>query len=182
MLGLMPFAFSVSAANSRISVTLMLILSSINFKISVTNRIPSVSYFTVLDKYVFPALVYLVTLVIYHSIIGSTFLSKFPFENVTSADRIVFFTVFGIYFSLSMIYLIYFLSKLMKQKRIEKEFMRQSELGLAAFNLHIPKTSSYKKAIANSTKHPNTYKSVKVKGDFKRPVIIIDKFYSIKCN
>lgn len=177
MLGLMPFAFNVSASNSRISVTLMLILSSINFKISVTNRIPSVSYFTVLDKYALPALIYLGTLVIYHAIIGSTFISS-SFKNVIFIDRIVFYSVSGIYLSLSVIYLIYFLSKLIKQKRIEKEFMRQSELGLAAFSLHVPKTT----ANIHSKKQPNITKSIKVKGDFKRPVIIIDKFYSIKYN
>ena len=58
-LGLMPFSFSVTSPSSRINSTVMLILSSINFKIAVTTRLPTVSYLTILDKYALPCLLYL---------------------------------------------------------------------------------------------------------------------------
>jgi hypothetical protein len=67
----MPFSFSVTSPNHRINSTVMLILSSINFKIAVTTRLPTVSYLTILDKYALPALIYLGILCCYHACIGN---------------------------------------------------------------------------------------------------------------
>lgn len=69
-LGLMPFSFAASAASTRVATTVTLILSSINFKIAVTTRLPTVSYLTILDWYALPALFYLGALCAYHGIIS----------------------------------------------------------------------------------------------------------------
>lgn len=133
MLAFMPFSFSVTGSNTRIGVILTLMLSSINFKISVTTRIPTVSYFTVLDKYAIPALIYLIILCIYHAIIGSSLFSSLSVTKLNFIDKIVFYSVAGVYFTLSVIYLIYFISKIFKQKRIEKEFQQQSQKPFNSF-------------------------------------------------
>jgi hypothetical protein len=131
MLGFMPFSFSVTVANARIGVILTLMLSSINFKISVTARIPTVSYFTVLDKYAIPALLYLIGLCVYHAIIGSPLLSKVSSKQITYVDKIVFYSVAGIYSAYSFIYVIYFISKIIKQKLLEKQFRLQANNSVA---------------------------------------------------
>ena len=135
MLGLMPFSFSVSVANARIGVILTLLLSSINFKISVTTRIPSVSYFTVLDKYAIPALMYLVALCVYHAIISSPLFSQLPSQTITYIDKIAFYCVVGIYSLYSLAYLIYFICKVAKQKILEKKFREQAANGLVTIQI-----------------------------------------------
>ena len=131
MLGFMPFSFAVTVANARIGVILTLMLSSINFKISVTARIPTVSYFTVLDKYAIPALIYLIALCVYHAIIGSPLMSKVSSKQIVYYDKIVFYSVAGIYGFYTLIYAIYFISKIVKQKVLEKKFRFQANNSVA---------------------------------------------------
>ncbi|CAF1003742.1 unnamed protein product, partial [Brachionus calyciflorus] len=50
-LGFVPFSFQYSAPHFRIQTTCLLILSSINFRWIVTQKLPTVSYLTTLDKY-----------------------------------------------------------------------------------------------------------------------------------
>lgn len=120
----MPFSFSVTSPNTRIGSTVMLILSSINFKIAVTTRLPTVSYLTVLDKYAITALIYLAVLCVYHSIIGSSLFSNA--KNLIFIDRI-FLAIFGGLFVLfHMAYIPYFVFKLSKHKSIEKEVEKEN--------------------------------------------------------
>jgi hypothetical protein len=123
----MPFAFTVTEPNMRIGITIMLMLSSINFKIATTTKIPVVPYFTVLDKYALPALIYLGSLCSYHSIIGSDLFRVFSLETVIYIDRIAFFSIVGAYFTFTLIYFFYFLYKILKQKISEKNFKKQSK-------------------------------------------------------
>ena len=106
----MPFSFIVTSPSLRINSTVILILSSINFKISVTTRLPIVSYLTILDKYAFPALIFMDCLCFYHSIIGS---SLFAHTNLSILEHydgccLIFF---GILFSLFHISYISFFVK-----------------------------------------------------------------------
>jgi hypothetical protein len=128
----MPFSFSISVCNARIGVILTLLLSSINFKISVTSRIPTVSYFTVLDKYAIPALIFLVGLCVYHAIIGSTLFSKVSGKTLVFIDKIALYCIAGIYSLYSLVYLVYFIGKIVKQKILEKKFREQAAAGLGA--------------------------------------------------
>ena len=117
----MPFSFAVNSPSTRIGQTVMLILSSINFKIAVTTRLPTVSYLTILDKYALTALIYLAVLCIYHSIIGSPLLSTNSTSTLNRYDQICL-GVFGFLFiSFHILYTIYFLIKLMKHKKVKKE-------------------------------------------------------------
>jgi hypothetical protein len=51
ILGFVPFSFTYTAPHFRIQTTCLLILSSVNFRWIVTQKLPSVSYLTTLDKY-----------------------------------------------------------------------------------------------------------------------------------
>ena len=122
----MPFAFSVTEPHMRIATTVMLMLSSINFKIAVTTKIPIVSYLTVLDKYALPALIYLGSLCSYHSIIGSNLFNQLPVEKLIFIDRLAMCCIASTYFSFNFSYLIYFIYKVIKQKMAKNEFLYRS--------------------------------------------------------
>lgn len=70
-LGFVPFAFDPNGPQFRCQVTGLLILTSVNFRWLVTQRLPSVPYLTSLDKYAIGNLFHLVIFCVWHSIIGS---------------------------------------------------------------------------------------------------------------
>ena len=60
----------------------VLILTQVNFRWIITQRIPSVPYLTTIDKYAIGNLFFLVGFAFWHAIIGSTM-----FSSYTSNDR-----------------------------------------------------------------------------------------------
>ena len=70
-LGFTPFSFAQGSPQFRCQVTGLLILTSVNFRWSITQRLPCVSYLTSLDKYAIGCLTTLVLFCIWHSLIGS---------------------------------------------------------------------------------------------------------------
>jgi NADH:ubiquinone oxidoreductase subunit 5 (subunit L)/multisubunit Na+/H+ antiporter MnhA subunit len=113
----MPFSFLVTAPNHRINSTVMLILSSINFKIAVTTRLPTVSYLTVLDKYSLTALIYLGVLCSYHSIIGGSLIN-----HPDQYDWIFFIAFAVIYAIFHFFYILYFLKKYFNHKKLKNDY------------------------------------------------------------
>ena len=106
---------------------LLLILSSFNFKLIMTSRLPTVSYLTVFDKYILSALFYLVILCVWHALIGSR-LFLFPDNNRRIAiDFVALYTIAVIYIGFHTAYIPYFLSKLMRQTQVEKEAKEKAE-------------------------------------------------------
>ncbi len=71
----MPFAFDPASPQFRCQVTGLLLLTSVNFRWIVTQRLPSVPYLTSLDKYAICSLLFLVIFCVWHSLIGSTVLT-----------------------------------------------------------------------------------------------------------
>ena len=61
VLGFVPFAFDPNGPQFRCQVTGLLILTSVNFRWIVTQRLPSVPYLTSLDKYAIGSLLFLVS-------------------------------------------------------------------------------------------------------------------------
>lgn len=76
VLGFVPFAFDVSGPQFRCQVTGLLLLTSVNFRWIVTQRLPSVPYLTSLDKYAIGSLFSLVLFCVWHSVIGSNVITK----------------------------------------------------------------------------------------------------------
>lgn len=99
-LGFVPFAFDPSGPQFRCQVTGLLILTSVNFRWLVTQRLPSVPYLTELDKYSIGLLFHLVFFCIWHSIIGSSAIStdKKRFDCYFLFGASVFFTFYNFYY------------------------------------------------------------------------------------
>ena len=115
----MPFSFAVNSPSTRIGQTVMLILSSINFKIAVTTRLPTVSYLTILDKYALTALIYLAVLCIYHSIIGSPLFSSNSTSTLNYYDQIFLIFFACSFFLFHATYAAFFMFKFLKHKKME---------------------------------------------------------------
>ena len=60
-LGFVPFSFDPASPTLRCQVTGLLILTSVNFRWVMTQRLPSVSYLTTFDKYGIGCLLFLVS-------------------------------------------------------------------------------------------------------------------------
>ena len=115
----MPFSFDLKTPFLRINTTVILILSSINFKISVTTRLPIVCYLTVLDRYAFPALIYLDSLCFYHSIIGSSLFAYTNDSVVQLYDKICLITFSTLYMLFHLVYIYFFISKFLKARHLK---------------------------------------------------------------
>lgn len=110
MLGFVPFAFDPNGPQFRCQVTGLLILTSVNFRWVVTQRLPSVPYLTSLDKYAIGSLFHLVFFCIWHSIIGSDQLaSDGPTKKLFDCYFLIgatilflFYNVFEIFWFLKM--------------------------------------------------------------------------------
>lgn len=75
-LGFIPFSFDPSGPQFRLQTTAVLILTSVNFRWLVTQRIPPVPYLTSLDKYAIGSLFFLIAFCIWHSLIGSNVITQ----------------------------------------------------------------------------------------------------------
>ena len=82
ILGFVPFAFDPAAPQFRAQVTGLLLLTSVNFRWIVTQRLPSVPYLTSLDKYAIGSLLFLVCFCVWHSLIGSTIITTTNRKNI----------------------------------------------------------------------------------------------------
>jgi hypothetical protein len=97
VLGFVPFSVDVSKPNSRMQVAGVLILTQVNFRWIITQRIPSVPYLTSIDKFAIGNLFFLVLFAVWHAIIGSTM-----FDDIASQREIIDLYVlvgFGILFT-----------------------------------------------------------------------------------
>ena len=74
-LSFVTFTFEARFPHFRIQTICLLILSSVNFRWIVTQRLPTISYLTTLDLYAIGALVFLVSSCCWHAMIG-TYLLK----------------------------------------------------------------------------------------------------------
>jgi hypothetical protein len=109
ILGFVPFSISCTLPHFRISTTCLLILSSINFRWIVTQKLPTVSYLTTLDKYAIGALIFLVCLCVWHAFIGSELFMKFKPDTVVLIDTFVLILIGLFYFLFHLVYIIHFL-------------------------------------------------------------------------
>ena len=112
-LGFVPFSFTVANNQFRIQVTSLLILTSVNFRWIVTQRLPTVSYLTTLDIYAIGALIFLVALCCWHATIGSDVINGDK-DRIDSIVLIIIGVVYVIY------HIIYFTMFYKKYRRYEK--------------------------------------------------------------
>ncbi len=70
------FAIGLTGPQNRVTIVGILLLTSINFRWVITQRLPSVSYLTLLDKYSIGCIMLLASLFSWDAIIGSFIISK----------------------------------------------------------------------------------------------------------
>jgi hypothetical protein len=120
-LGFVPFSFTVANNHFRIQVTSLLILTSVNFRWIVTQRLPTVSYLTTLDKYAIGALIFLVALCGWHATIGSSVIYDNDTDNKERVDTIVLVVIGVFYIIYHIIYFTFFYYKYRKYDTIGKQ-------------------------------------------------------------
>ena len=98
---------------------LTLILSSTNFRLVVTQRLPNLSYLTSLDIYAISGIVFLGLLCCWHAIIGSPI-----FENSSRnyVDDIMLYITISLFVTFNIVYIAVFVYKYSKYKKIERIF------------------------------------------------------------
>ncbi|RNA29803.1 Gamma-aminobutyric acid receptor subunit gamma [Brachionus plicatilis] len=101
------FSFSPLDPQFRCQVIALLMLTLVNFRWVITQRLPSVSYLTMLDKYSIGSIVFLFISFMWHSMIGSRALVKGELET-RKFDRYFFFSYVAIYFSFNLLFLFIF--------------------------------------------------------------------------
>ena len=152
VLGFVPFSFAYDAPHFRIQTTCLLILSSVNFRWIVTQKLPTVSYLTTLDKYAIGALIFLALLCCWHGIIGASSSDLFyaieivywnnnqtvtpncstsfkstciPFRS--NVDKYAFYGIAGLYAGFHLIYILFFLFKFCRYSKLNVVHVNQEE-------------------------------------------------------
>lgn len=121
VLGFVPFAFDPAAPQFRAQVTGLLLLTSVNFRWIVTQRLPSVPYLTSLDKYAIGSLLFLVCFCVWHSLIGSSIITTTDKKNI---DTYVLYGLAGLFLVYNLVYVIWFI----KMDRTIKNFKEKCQL------------------------------------------------------
>lgn len=107
MLGFVPFAFDSGSPQFRCQICGLLILTSVNFRWIVTQKLPLVPYLTSLDKYAIGSLLYLVLFCVWHSLIGSNLVSS-DVNTRKKIDRYVLYASVSLYIVYNLSYLTWF--------------------------------------------------------------------------
>lgn len=76
VLGFVAFSVDLNSPYGRAQITATLILTSVNFRWIITQRLPSVPYLTSIDKYAIGNLFFLVIFLVWHSVVPSEFLGN----------------------------------------------------------------------------------------------------------
>ena len=121
ILGFVPFAFDPAAPQFRAQVTGLLLLTSVNFRWIVTQRLPSVPYLTSLDKYAIGSLLFLVCFCVWHSLIGSAIITTTNKKNI---DAYVLYGLAGLFFIYNFGYIMWFV----KMNRTIQKFKEKCHL------------------------------------------------------
>lgn len=122
-LALTLFVVDLKFVQNRISSSFTLILTSFNFKIITSKSLPTVSYFTSLEKYQIINLIFLAICCIWHSVIASLNLDleeRFYLDKIVLILFLLVFILIQFIFILSM-WISYLKVKMVKE--IEKQFV-----------------------------------------------------------
>jgi hypothetical protein len=97
VLGFVPFSVVPTSPSARMSVAGIFILTQVNFRWIITQRIPSVAYLTSIDKYAIGNLFFLTLFAFWHAIIGSSCFDSFSPDHIFEIDIVACIT-FGVAF------------------------------------------------------------------------------------
>ena len=116
------FSFDPSVPHFRAIVTGILMNLSITFRWAFNQLIPSVSYLTNLDRYAFISFSFLVLLMIWHALIGSSLFSSTYAEKIAIEINFIY-AVAALYVFFNLVYIIitarlFFFRKLIDKKLV----------------------------------------------------------------
>jgi hypothetical protein len=123
VLGFVAFAIDLRSAYGRAQITGVLILTSVNFRWIITQRLPSVPYLTSLDQYAIGNLFFLVLFLVWHSIIASNMLAYLN-DDRKYIDQYVLIGFAIIYFTYNLVYAIWFFkmrNEIEKKRKLQKK-------------------------------------------------------------
>lgn len=120
VLGFVPFSFSPIGPQFRVQTTGLLILTAVNFRWVITQRLPSVSYLTSLDKYAIGNLLFLFIFCIWHSLIGCALIADDE-PTKRSIDSVVLI----MFACLNLFYNSYFVLWFLKMAKKAEKFRLQ---------------------------------------------------------
>jgi hypothetical protein len=129
ILGFVPFAFDPAAPQFRAQVTGLLLLTSVNFRWIVTQRLPSVPYLTSLDKYAIGSLLFLVFFCVWHSLIGSSIITT---TNRKTIDTYVLYALAGLFLIYNLIYVMWFVKMHRTIQNFKEKCQLQQSLNVTA--------------------------------------------------
>jgi hypothetical protein len=185
VLGFVPFSFAYDLPHFRIQTTCLLILSSVNFRWIVTQKLPTVSYLTTLDKYAIGALVFLALLCCWHGIIGASsdifYLIEIDYWNNnktisancstsfkskcttfrTDVDKYAFYSIAILYAGFHLIYILFFLFKFCRYCKLNVVHSTEEEDELD--RIQVAKYSSNRNDVSNGTQSkPISAREIKI--------------------
>lgn len=122
LLGFTIFSINPSTPQFRCQVTGLLLLTSINFRWLITQKLPSVSYLTLLDKYTIGCLIFLVLLCIWHSVVGSDILIP-NIDQKIEKDCYVFIISAVVFVLFHLFFVIWLLKKIINIQQLKFQIL-----------------------------------------------------------
>ena len=122
VLGFVPFAFDQNGPQFRCQVTCLLLIASVNFRWTLTQRLPSLGYLTSLDKYAIGSLFTLTLLCCWHALIGSNAITS-DISYKRQIDSGVLYASACLFTIYNLIFMFWFIKKLI---RIRQTFSKKT--------------------------------------------------------
>ena len=118
------FSISPELVANRLASTLFLILTSVNFKWTSNQNLPTIAYMTLLDKYQIACIVYMFLTCIAHTLLGSSVINLSNKNQANIYFFIAFASLFVLFHILCVIQFFFTYSKIFELKKKEIEFKK----------------------------------------------------------
>ena len=105
-MGFVCFSFDPSIPHFRAIVTAILMNMSISFRWAFNQLIPSVSYLTNLDRYAIISFLFLIILLIWHALIGSSLFTSNDTDEKRNLEIFFLYAIAGVFILFNLIYFI----------------------------------------------------------------------------
>lgn len=118
LLSFCSFSVEISSPSDRLSVTLTLLLTAVAFKFVVSQSLPTISYLTLLDKYVLCGLLFLGCMAIENAVAAALILDSAAQKKF---DRICLYVGIGCFVCIHVVFLVFVIVKSRTRNRILSE-------------------------------------------------------------
>jgi hypothetical protein len=115
VLGYATFAIGVTGPQNRITIQCILLLTAVNFRWMIAQRLPSVSYMTFLDKFAVGAIVTNSVLIAWDALAGSLIISQDK-TFLQVIDTYALYASAGVFVFFVFVFILWFLKLLLQVK------------------------------------------------------------------